>query len=169
MYSSAGILPFAVVDDKIYLLLGCESTDGTWSDFGGKMETEDGHNPQRTACREFMEETLGVVTNFSEINLYIQNSPCLQGCTYSGQKYYMYVVRIQWSPHHSTYFAKAHQLMGRIQPTQRKLLEKRCIRWFSYADILRADRSSVRLRSVFNDSLLSNINTINQVFRSVCC
>jgi len=162
-YSSAGILPYSVVDDRVYLLLGCESCDGSWSDFGGKMEIEDGEDSVQTACREFTEETLGVIMSLNDIKNKIKQSVCLNSVTYSGQVYLMYMVQIPWCAQHSVYFSKTYQFMGRLNhnPIYRKYLEKKNIRWFPATDIL-TNRTHVRLRSVFYDTLRLNSAKIVQ-------
>ena len=57
---SAGILPYAVDNGKIFYLLGKDWRDYGWSDFGGKCEMTDA-STEHTACREFYEETMGSV------------------------------------------------------------------------------------------------------------
>lgn len=56
---NAGILPYCITD-QTRILLGQESAGrarGTWADFGGRGETNE--SPQKTAIREFSEETRG--------------------------------------------------------------------------------------------------------------
>lgn len=65
-YKAAGILPLhRSSDQQAWLLLGRDrrrpqqSSEGCWSDFGGKVEARDDRRPWRTAVREFGEETEG--------------------------------------------------------------------------------------------------------------
>eukprot|EP00959_Pyramimonas_sp_CCMP1952_P036159 756354-Pyramimonas_sp.AAC.1 len=103
------------------------------------MEIEDGEDSVQTACREFTEETLGVITSLNDIKNKIKQSVCLNSVTYSGQ------------------------FMGRLNhnPVYRKYLEKKNIRWFPATDIL-TNRTHVRLRSVFYDTLRLNSAKIMQ-------
>lgn len=58
---NAGILPYAVKENgKVLFLLGREAgggAQGTWADFGGGGKPEDGGDTEKTAIREFTEET----------------------------------------------------------------------------------------------------------------
>lgn len=168
MYSSAGILPFAVVDGKAYFLLGCETSDGSWSDFGGKKEPDDNDESSETACREFFEETLGVVTTLTEIRDRLDsNSVCVNSVTYSGQTYVMYVVQIAWSPQHTMCFTKVHSFLQRMHnQNYRKYLEKKLIRWFSAEEIF-SSRPNVRLRGVFQDTIKMNSSSIHKALKVV--
>lgn len=56
----SGILPYAIVDDKIYFLLQktdnpCKKKDSGWNDFGGKINKSE--HTVMAATREFSEET----------------------------------------------------------------------------------------------------------------
>lgn len=220
MYVSAGILPYAVVDKEVFLLLGCDASEGgVWSDFGGKAETEDRNDPTRTASREFMEETLGAVMTAAEMRELLIGSVVtttttdsaedsdvdsdhsssssssarasssavvrrLQGATFSGQLYYMYVVPVAWSPCHAAHFRKTlgflrhavHNTTGAAGCSSRKLsvidhrrfFEKTHIRWFSARDVLLSGRcDGARLRRVFADTLVRHKHTLTALFRSV--
>ena len=65
--SGAGILPYAIVRKSVYILLGKERFcsgwrygSNKWSYFSGKAETDE--NEIITAAREFVEETMGIVS-----------------------------------------------------------------------------------------------------------
>lgn len=53
------MLPFAVREGRLWLLLGQEADGSGWSPFGGKREADE--SVECTAVREAVEETLGVV------------------------------------------------------------------------------------------------------------
>lgn len=91
MYSS-GILPFTIIDDEIYLLLGRESYDKSYSDFGGKSDRAD-TSVLHTAFREFKEETMYEDLSFQ----YFENNPCelyTESRTLKGNIYYMFLIQL---------------------------------------------------------------------------
>jgi len=68
IYKAAGILPFALHEGRALILLGSEPRKRSeaqrgphgsvwWLAFGGKIEPHDEGNPQRTALREYREES----------------------------------------------------------------------------------------------------------------
>lgn len=175
----AGILPYTIIHDELFFLLGCETSDGSWSDFGGKSEFEDAADLIQTACREFAEETLGSVSiNNQEMRRRVlsEDTLVLQSTTYSGKPYTTYVVHIPWSPQYMIQFYKTHRfLTEHVVSTYRKYLEKFQIRWFHARDILRTSLSThvvrsllgpIRLRAVFSETLRENGNTIVAFFGS---
>ena len=73
-YTGAGVLPFALCGNEIFVLLGQErflSHTGkvtyVWSDFGGRRDDADGGDMLVTAAREFEEETLGLFPPIEEV------------------------------------------------------------------------------------------------------
>ena len=72
---AAGVLPYTVIDDTVYLLLGYDEDKPGWTDFGGRREivgTLDNElrleTPQEIAVREFFEECR-MVYEKEQINL----------------------------------------------------------------------------------------------------
>lgn len=64
-----GVLPYALINNETYFLLGKESTGGdqdTWSFFCGGREEQDASN-KMAACREAHEESAGVLGKTEEI------------------------------------------------------------------------------------------------------
>lgn len=60
---AAGVLPYTIIDDKVYLLLGYDEDKPGWTDFGGGREMVGSldnetrlETPQEIAVREFFEE-----------------------------------------------------------------------------------------------------------------
>lgn len=58
-FLGASVIPFAVSDDRLWVLLGQESKTGKWCPFGGRAEP--GETPAQTGLRELCEESLGVL------------------------------------------------------------------------------------------------------------
>ena len=92
MYS-AGILPFTIINNEIYILLGRETYDKTYSDFGGKYDSKGNDiSILHTAFREFTEESLYNDLSFDEImNLKMIYT---ESRTLRGNIYYMYLLRL---------------------------------------------------------------------------
>jgi hypothetical protein len=57
-YRAAGVIPYFRKGAETWFLLGRERRrkEVVWSDFGGKIEEQDGQEPEITAIREFHEE-----------------------------------------------------------------------------------------------------------------
>lgn len=60
---AAGVLPYTVIDDTVYLLLGYDEDKPGWTDFGGRREVVGSldnekrlETPREIAVREFFEE-----------------------------------------------------------------------------------------------------------------
>ena len=93
MYS-AGILPYTIIDSKVYIMLGRESYDQSYSDFGGKYDRSD-ETVMDTAYREFVEESLYTKMEMSEFsNL---NAVYTESRTLKGHIYYMFLVYMDMS------------------------------------------------------------------------
>lgn len=58
-FLGAAVIPFAVADDRLWVLLGQESKSGKWAPFGGRAEHDE--TPAQTGLRELCEETLSVL------------------------------------------------------------------------------------------------------------
>jgi len=151
MYS-AGILPYTIVNGSIHFLLGLDTKEGCYSDFGGRSERDDANDPSKTAIREFYEETCGAVLNASEIHL--DDSMLVNSITFSNAKYYMYVLHIPWSPHYSTHFLKISNFLRHIH-ANKKYLEKSNICWLAAEQL-----QSVKLRSIFRATLIRHKESI---------
>ena len=74
---SAGVLPFYVKNNTVYLLLG-KDVDGKWSDFGGRSEGKDRGRWDSTASREFYEESVGSIMDIQSTFAKLQNRKKLQ-------------------------------------------------------------------------------------------
>jgi hypothetical protein len=145
MYS-AGILPYTIMNGSIHFLLGLDSKEGCYSDFGGRSERDDDNDPSKTAIREFHEESCGAVLSASDI--YLDHSMLINSLTYSNSKYYMYVLHIPWSPHYSTHFLKISNFLRHIH-VNKKYLEKSYICWFSFDQL-----QSIKLRPIFRATFM---------------
>ena len=95
MYS-AGVLPYQIVNKKVYFLLA-KDNNGFWSDFGGKCEPVDNYNIKETASREFFEESYGSVLGLQSIKNMLQtekNYKLINSESMGGITYYMFIMRV---------------------------------------------------------------------------
>jgi hypothetical protein len=168
---SAGILPFYVKNNTIYLLLG-KDQDGKWSDFGGRSEGQDRGRWDTTAVREFYEESVGSImdipTMLSRLQQHRKNYTKLVGKTLNGSPYFMYFVKI---PFKETYRDNFHSTLNFIQFTKsfdQKYIEKTDIQWISLDTILmsldevNADIINYPLRKVFKKTFVENLESIKK-------
>lgn len=99
--SSAGILPISRNEHgDVVFLLGKDSRDGVFSDFGGKAEVIDNGDPVNTATREFYEETLGCLCNSPFHSRARQEDVCF------GKRNYQEGKRLQYVYDRSTIYSR---------------------------------------------------------------
>lgn len=155
---SAGILPFARVKGDVFVLLGEDKSECTWSDFGGRVEPSDMEDPKTTASREFYEESCGSVVNLDVMRNRLEHEKhykMFETTTLNGSPYYTYLVQIP-SKNYSTTFNKTWAFLTHIK-ANKKFIEKTSIKWVPLNDIVAAiespDETTIHLRSVFRASL----------------
>ncbi|WIA10847.1 hypothetical protein OEZ85_011013 [Tetradesmus obliquus] len=148
MAYAAGILPYTFHSGSVYLMLGKDVRDGSWSDFGGKSESVDA-KPLDTACREFYEETCGIVIDPKSLHVRMAGQvPFSRTYTQHGKVYYMYSLQMPFRADHSSNFRRMLAYMKHINCFKRKV-EKTDIRWVPVEAML---SGSIRLRSVFENT-----------------
>jgi hypothetical protein len=165
---SAGILPFYVKNNTVYLLMG-KDQDGKWSDFGGRSEGQDKGRWDLTATREFYEESVGSIMSIPSILSRLQhrrNYIKVHGKTLNGSPYFMYFVRI---PFKETYRDNFHSTLSFIQFARsfdKKYIEKTDIQWISLDTIQASldednvDIINYPLRKVFKKTFVDNFEII---------
>ena len=170
MYS-AGILLYSQHNHELYFLLGKDCKYNSWSDFGGKCDNEDINDPLKTASREFFEETCGIFISkhhmYSILSKHGKKIPCI---SFKKNNYYMYALNLDniIKYIHPMIFANSSHVykyqMELMKPTHfesiSKFKEKNNIKWFSLEFILNNQK---QFRSVFINSLLKNLKTINEL------
>lgn len=163
---SAGILPYAIVEDQMHLLIGKDCRDNTWSDFGGKSEDEDANNPLSTAIREFYEESCGVIMDLKSLRNRMSNTGnyvLLQSTTQNGYPYYMYLLEIPYNNSYRSIFRKLLYFM-KYKKIHKKHMEKTDIQWISLKSLV---GKRVLLRSVFEHTILRHMGAIDKMAREV--
>lgn len=150
MYS-AGILPYTIFMNNLYFLIGQENSDKTWSDFGGHSKEKDNNNSQKTAFREFMEETLNSIP-LSYSKFEVSTKTLIVSKTMRSNKYYMYLYKID-----SKYIdLKRFNYAFKISDSY---CEKSKIMWVSEHDLFNSldNCTKFKLRSVFKTTLANNL------------
>lgn len=167
---SAGILPFYVKNNNVYILLGKDS-EGSWSDFGGRAEGQDQGRWDITAVREFYEESIGSVMEIPIILSLIQNKKnCLRlkGKTLNKSPYFMYFVKIPFRDHYRENFKSTLKFINYAKVFDKKFNEKSDIQWVSLdtmcASLDKANKDIINypLREVFKDTFENNLDSIKQ-------
>lgn len=171
VHYAAGILPITWKDGKPLFLVGKDIRDGTWSDFGGKVERFDRNDYIATACREFYEETYGCVTGIREIRSRIrpETTILLKSSTQNGHPYYMLLVEIAYVPHLRNAFHKALNFI-KSRNIHRLYIEKTDVSWVTPDMLLTMPKRSVFANTVmrhreFFDAISS---TTPSEWRAMC-
>lgn len=132
----AGILPVAIHDNQVYLLLGKDAGTGSWSDFGGGRENNETHF--ETAIREGVEELNGFLGTESDMRSMIKNN-CLGVLATKEPVYKCFLIKIDYDFSLPQYFNSNFKLMNRKLKTEVErhngLFEKSEIRWVPLNEI----------------------------------
>ena len=164
---SAGILPYSIHNGTVHFLLGKDTREDCWADFGGKAETSDQNNIHMTACREFYEETCGSILSYDNILYKLINNnetdKVIKSTTLSGLPYYMYLVHIPYVNYKHTFY-KIHSLLNYIDFKKAKYFEKNDLRWIEKSVLLSSnDNTSLKLRHVFKKTIQLGNDIINNI------
>ena len=169
MLYASGILPVSRLPcGKVVFLIGKDVRDGTWSDFGGKVERGDRGCPLNTAAREFYEETLGCVASMWGLRQRMVPGNCiaLKSVTQNGHPYWMYLVEVPYLPHVRAAFAKMVGFLG-YKRLDAQLVEKTDVTWVDFDGLLR-----VQKRHVFKATVESHEHVLRDVasrpWRAAC-
>lgn len=155
MRNNAGILPIAIKNGVVHLLLGKETTSGRWSTFSGKQE--EGEDFMATALREFHEETSNTFPYVTKDFLTEFQRSCLDSRTPTGKAIKLYLVDFS--------FCNQEQLSTENFTTNRRISttdyekEKTELRWVSLDEV-----TKLRLRYCFFKDLPKIIREINSAF-----
>ena len=159
MYA-AGVLPICWIREQLYVLVGRDARDDTWSDFAGKCEKID-RDKESTAAREFWEESYGVLMDAKTMRSrlvpgqYIE----LQGRTQNSHPYYCFVTEIPFVPHLRDAFRK-HLAFMRQRNVHRMYIEKTDIVYVSLNELF---SDSFPKRSVFKETILAHREVLHTI------
>jgi len=169
MNSSAGILPISRNDNgEVVFLIGKDSRDNVFSDFGGKSEKVDNGDPINTAIREFYEETLGVMCNSPyDIKFRVKNmSIMLMGETKNKNQYRMFVLEVPFVKNINSQFKKVMNFM-KYKNIGTNLIEKSELVWVTFNELIKIPK-----RHVFEDTLYRNYTILHRItvedWKSLC-
>lgn len=169
----AGILPYTIYKGRVYFLLGKDTKENTWSDFGGRMDPKDTESlrfihikstREKTAAREFTEETCGVIQSYNTTLDRINSRRrilLIDSVTPRGHPYFMYLMNISKKDEYITNFKEEYTRLCAHFPGYHPSKEKCDIRWF-----LMEDLSKQALRPVFRETFSKNISRINSFFEN---
>ena len=163
----AGILPFSYENKgNILFLLGKDTCENTWSDFGGRAENRDFGNKIFTACREFYEESMGTVLNIQQAKFLLkdkQNFTMITTKTLNGSPYYTFITRIEYKDYYQEFLKRREfNIYAGIGD---KFLEKKEIRWVTKETLLNSlDRNDlISLRHVFKSTIKKKKSVISDI------
>jgi hypothetical protein len=173
---SAGILPYSIINNKIFFLLGQDNWRYSWSDFGGKCEKTDNYNVFKTASREFYEETCGVIMSQDQIyNALISETWYkIDSKTIKGNPYIMFLYKLPYNTFYIKDFKKKFkEIASNVNSANKKFLEKINLEWiscdelFSLLDCKYKYNNKVELRDVFKDTLCSNMTQFIHIVKNL--
>lgn len=127
-HCAAGVLPYARYQGRTYFLLGKESGSRVWCDFGGLKDR--GESSLKTAARELVEESRGVLGSQSGIEARISSQMPLQTPVNRGS-YYTYLHEVPFDPSLPSRFSS-------VRPSNRSEMEKTEIAWLDAQKIFAA-------------------------------
>ena len=132
----AGVLPIAIHNKQVYLLLGKEAGSGGWSDFGGGRENNETHLD--TAIREGVEELNGFLGTETDMRKMIKENG-VGVITTENPVYKSFIIKVDYDPVLPKYFNSNFKLMNRKLKAEVKkhngLFEKSEIMWFRLNDL----------------------------------
>lgn len=160
----AGILPTALVNNKLVFLFGKESkydeTPG-WADFGGGSET--GESFIHTACREAEEEMKGFLGDKKTVHKKLKRG--VFELDIQEGSYHMFIYREDYDPMLPFYYNNNHRfLVNHVKDKKevtKKYFEKDEIRWFTVADLKRLRN---RVRPYFKEMLDKIIENEREIY-----
>lgn len=166
-YYSAGILPFSIDEDgRVYFLLGKDTKDNTWSDFGGRCEFSDNGIHLNTATREFYEETIGTIMNIQEMKQILKdkvNFTIIQTKTLNGSPYYTYITKIPFKDYKQDFMNRKQ--FNEYANIDSKFAEKNDIRWITKETLLDSlyQNEIICLRGVFKNTIKKKKSLIQDI------
>lgn len=155
---ASGILPMTWIGQQPYFLIGQDVRDGSWSDFGGKVERIDKGDVLNTACREFWEESYGLIIDNKVLRhrLSGNNTVILKSLTQNRHAYFMVLAEFPYLPHLRSTFRNTVYFL-RSGSASRFYIEKTDVKWVHLNDLLSSDLPK---RTVFQNTLNAHKDTL---------
>ena len=168
-YYAAGVLPVAYDPStaRMYMLLGHDGFRDSWSDFSGGRDFAE-VDPTLTACREFMEETSGVVADVPSAAVCLQlleQKDVMKSILYSQKKkssFIHYVINVTFDPSIPDRFARRQsEIRYRAEAS---FLEKTKIAWVDIEEF----RSTLRPNCDQEKVVYLNMTIYSSFLRLLC-
>lgn len=166
---AAGILAFARHKGTALVLLGKDvRVDAGYSDMGGKVERVDKADVIVTACREFYEETCGVLYDATSLRRYItpHTAIVLKSHTQNNYPYFTFLIEVPFVPSLRSQYQKIvnylrfRSLMDPKSAIFQKLVEKHDIQ---YVPARKLFDNSFHRRTIFAETVNMHRDVIEDV------
>ena len=157
----AGILPVAILNGSIFLLLGKERFNNLWCDFGGTPNK--GETPYKTAIRECSEELNGLLGTEKEVRDLVNKNKIM---SINYDSYTSYLVKIDYSDKFPEYFNNLNKFAEKhLKSSIHKkngLFEKTEIKWFDISDFKNQENNKI-LRPHYVEIMETIIKNKNEI------
>ena len=167
----AGILPVAIVNNKLFFLFGKESkyddTQG-YSDFGGG--TDPGETPMQTAIREGGEELHGFIGNKSDLKKHLKKNKYYK---LSFERYHVFMILVDYDENLPVYYNNHYDFLLKHFPENlmrsiifdHHVFEKQHVKWFSERELVTKKRMFRSFYRPFLKTYLSKKQDILHFFK----
>lgn len=132
----AGILPMAINNNNIYFLLGQETFNKEWADFGGSRDSKS-ETVFETAIREGYEELDGFLGSKLKLKRMIKDN-YITKISKDDNTYHTYIFKISYNSLLPEYFNNHHKFIKTHFPDKidkKGFFEKCNIKWFTLDDL----------------------------------
>jgi hypothetical protein len=139
--------------------------DTGWSDFSGKMERIDKSCIISTACREFTEETLGLLYDPRSLRRYIspETAVLLRGRTQNGFQFYCFAIEIPYMPSLAAQYRRVCDFLL-FRNLHRQLVEKTDLAFLPASKLF---DPTFPKRSVFCATIATNAAVLRDIVRAI--
>jgi hypothetical protein len=167
----AGILPVAIVNNKLHFLFGKESkyddTQG-YSDFGGG--TDPGETPLQTAIREGGEELHGFIGNKAEIRGHLKKNKYFK---LTFDRYHVFMILIDYDVNLPIYYNNHYDFLSKHLPDDllrtiifdHHVFEKQRVMWFNEKELVSKKHLFRKFYRPFLKTYLSEKRDIIRFFK----
>ena len=141
---AAGIVPYIIIENVVYYLLGLETSNNKWSGFVGGSNV--GEGTTETAFREFNEETVYVFDEYSELirEKLITIKP-KRDTTSTGKNVYIWFIELpEESVNNTLNFLNNKSKIN----FNECYYEKSILRWFTLQEIKNSKKILFRLKEM---------------------
>jgi len=140
---AAGIVPYILIENECYYLLGLEKSNNLWSGFVGGSEKNE--TITDTALREFNEETVFIFEEYIPfIKLELSNTIPYKDTTSTGKNVYIYFIKFPIESQE-----KIKDFMNKKSKYEEDHYhEKSILRWFTIHEIKESKKIFYKLKQL---------------------